>query len=169
MSLQIDGNTTVRELVGRFPQTRAVFERYGIDYCCGGGKCLAEAVHENQPALPDLIRDIEAALTATSTGTATVEKDWYAAPLHELIDHIVKVHHVYMKEALPRLGGLMPGEMQSQIPELNPRRESTELGAHWIRSAVARRGSPPGWMRRRTARAALVREANASASPGRLV
>ena len=107
MSIQIDGNTTVRELVGRFPQTRKVFEQYGIDYCCGGGKCLAEAARENQAALPDLVRDIETALVETSTRTATAEKDWYAAPLHELIDHILQVHHAYMKEALPRLRGLV--------------------------------------------------------------
>ncbi len=62
-----------------------------------------------------------------------------------------------------------PGEMQSHLGGLNPRRERVERGRHWIRSAVARRGSPGGWIRRRTARAALVSEANASARPGRLV
>ncbi len=65
--------------------------------------------------------------------------------------------------------GHRPGEMQSHLGGLNPRRERVERGRHWIRSAVARRGSPGGWIRRRTARAALVSEANASARPGRLV
>jgi regulator of cell morphogenesis and NO signaling len=106
MSLQIDGKTTVRELVGRCPQTRRVFERHGIDYCCGGGKSLADAAQESRAALPDLLRDIEAALAAPAATTAA-EKDWYAASLHELIDHILRVHHVYMNEALPRLRGLV--------------------------------------------------------------
>ena len=113
MSVQIDGNTTIRELVGRFPQTRKIFEQYRIDYCCGGGKCLAEAARENQATLSDLVRDIETALVATSTRTATAEKDWYAALLRELIDHILQVHHAYMKEALPRLRGLVRKVLQA--------------------------------------------------------
>ena len=107
MSIQINGKTTVRELIGRYPQTRKVFEQYGVDYCCGGGKCLAEAAYEKQAALPDLIRDIETALVEASTETATTEVDWYAAPLHKLIDHILQVHHAYMHEALPRIGQLL--------------------------------------------------------------
>jgi len=107
MSIQVNGTTTVRELVGQYPQSRKVFEKHGIDYCCGGGKCLAEAAPEGQAALPDLVRDIEAALVETSNRTATAEKDWYAAPLHELIDHILQVHHAYMHEALPRIRELL--------------------------------------------------------------
>jgi regulator of cell morphogenesis and NO signaling len=107
VALHVDGKTTVRELVGQYPQTRKVFEQYGIDYCCGGGKCLAEAAQENQAAVADLIREIETALVATSPGMADAEKDWYEAPLHELIDHILQVHHAYMKEALPRVRGLV--------------------------------------------------------------
>jgi regulator of cell morphogenesis and NO signaling len=107
MSIQIDGKTTVRELVGRYPQTRKVFEEYGIDYCCGGGRCLAELAQERQAALPDLVRNIEASLLAASTGTATTGKDWYAAPLRELIDHILQVHHAYLHEALPRIRELV--------------------------------------------------------------
>jgi regulator of cell morphogenesis and NO signaling len=107
MSIQIDGNTTVRELIGRYPQTRKTFEKYGIDYCCGGGRCLAEAAQERRAALADLVHDIEAALVETSTRTATAEKDWYAAPLHELSDHILQVHHAYMHKALPRIKELV--------------------------------------------------------------
>ena len=142
MSVQIDGNTTVRELVGRFPQTRKVFERYRIDYCCGGGKSLAEAARESQAALPDLVRDIETALVAPSIRTATAEKDWYAAPLHELIDHILQVHHAYMKEALPRLGELVRkvlrahgahhGAMLRQVQDLYNALD-TELTRHLLK------------------------------------
>jgi regulator of cell morphogenesis and NO signaling len=107
MVIEIDGKTTVRDLVGRHPQTRLVFERYGIDYCCGGGKSLAEAARESQAALADVVRDLDAVMAASPTGAARAEKDWYAAPLHELIEHIVQVHHVYMKQALPRLKELM--------------------------------------------------------------
>ena len=117
MSIQVNGTTTVRALVGQYPQTREVFEKHGIDYCCGGGKCLAEAAPEGQAALPDLLRDIEAALVETSTGTAAAEKDWNAAPLHELIDHILQTHHAYMHEALPRIGDLVRKVLQAHVAE----------------------------------------------------
>jgi iron-sulfur cluster repair di-iron protein len=107
MSIQIDGKTTVRELVGRYPQTRKVFEQHGIDYCCGGGRCLAEAAQESQAALPDLVRDIEAALLAAAAKPVTAETNWYEAPLRELIDHILQSHHAYMHEALPRIKELL--------------------------------------------------------------
>ena len=164
MSVQIDGNTTVRELVGRFPQTRKVFEQYGIDYCCGGGKCLAEAARENQAALPNLVRDIETALVETSTRTATVEKDWYAAPLHDLVDHILQVHHAYMKEALPRLRGLVGkvlhahgahhGDMLRQVQDLynaldteltnHLRKEEEVLFPSIVGAETHRQGGPEG-------------------------
>ena len=164
MSIQIDGNTTVRELVGRYPQTRKVFEQYGIDYCCGGGKCLAEAAHENQAALSDLAHDIETALVETSARTATAEKDWYAAPLHELINHILQVHHAYMKEALPRLKGLVQkvlhahgahhGAMLRQVQDLyntldteltNHLQKEEEILFPYIVAAEAhRQGGPEG-------------------------
>ena len=139
MSIQVDGNTLVRELVGRHPQIRKIFEKYGIDYCCGGGKCLTEAAKESQAALPDLVREIEAALLAESTRTATAEKDWYESPLHELIDHILKVHHAYMHEALPRLRelvrkvlhahGARHGDMLRQVHDLYNALD-TELSSH---------------------------------------
>jgi len=107
MIIQVDGKMMVRDLVGRYPQARPVFEKHGIDYCCGGGKCLAEAATESQTALPDLIHDLQAALAMESTEAATAEKDWYKAQLSELIGHILQVHHAYMKEALPRVGRLV--------------------------------------------------------------
>jgi len=107
MSIQVNGTTTVRELVGQYPQTRKVFETFGIDYCCGGGKCLVEAAQANQGDLSTLIVAIEAAIASPATAAVAAEKDWYAAPLHELVGHILRVHHVYMKEALPKVKGLV--------------------------------------------------------------
>ena len=108
MTFQVDGTTTIRDLVGRYPQTRPVFEKHGIDYCCGGAKCLAEAASEHGLKLPTLVDALEETLqTATGKADAT-EKDWYAVPLVELVNHIVEVHHGYMKAALPRLRSLMP-------------------------------------------------------------
>ena len=103
MSIQVNGTTTVRELVGQCPQTRKVFEKFGIDYCCGGGKCLADAAQECRRDLPALLAAIQEVIAAAAAAPGVAERDWYAAPLHELVDHILQVHHAYMKEALPKV------------------------------------------------------------------
>lgn len=103
MSTEVIDTTTVRELVGHYPQTRKVFEQFGIDYCCGGGKCLSEAASESHSDLSALHAAIEKAMAAPSRATEGAERDWYAAALQELVDHILEAHHAYMKEALPRI------------------------------------------------------------------
>jgi regulator of cell morphogenesis and NO signaling len=35
--------TTVHDLLRRHPATMAIFSRFGVDTCCGGGLPLAEA------------------------------------------------------------------------------------------------------------------------------
>lgn len=57
--------------------------------------------------LDALCSELEEALNAPQQGEA-VERDWYNASLTELVHHIVDVHHVYMKAALPRLRTLVP-------------------------------------------------------------
>ena len=108
MTIQIDGKMTVRDLVGRYPQTRPVFEKHGIDYCCGGGKCLADVANEHGLKLPALVDALGKTLQAEPGKAEATDKDWYAAPLGELVSHIVETHHGYMKTALPRLRSLVP-------------------------------------------------------------
>lgn len=107
MTVHMDEKTTVRDLVGRYPQTRPVFEKHGIDYCCGGGRPLADAARQCGQELPKLIDALKEALDRPTSRAETVEKDWYAASLGELIRHIVDEHHAYMKAALPRLRSLI--------------------------------------------------------------
>jgi regulator of cell morphogenesis and NO signaling len=90
---------TVREIALEQPSSIRVFEQYGIDYCCGGRKPLAEAC---------ATRDIEvdaviAALEAAAKGSAPVAEDWSKASLERLSGHIVVTHHAYVKSELPRL------------------------------------------------------------------
>ena len=107
MTVQVNEKTTVRDVVGRYPQTRPVFEKHGIDYCCGGGRPLADAARQCGQELPKLIDALKEALDRPTGKAETVEKDWYAASLDELIRHVVDEHHAYMKEALPRLRSLI--------------------------------------------------------------
>lgn len=141
-TIQVDAKTTIRDLVGRYPQTRPVFEKHGIDYCCGGGKCLTDAANEHGLNLRALVDALEKALQVPSNEAKAIDKDWYAAPLAELVNHIVQVHHGYMKTALPRLRSLVPmvlkahgthhGEVLRQVQDLFTALD-TELSSHLMK------------------------------------
>jgi regulator of cell morphogenesis and NO signaling len=142
MAIEVDSKMTVRELVGRCPQTRPVFEKLGIDYCCGGGKCLSDVAGEHGLKLPALVEALETAIQTPPGKAEATDKDWYAAPLGELVKHIVEVHHGYMHTALPRLRSLVTtvikahgaqhGDMLGQVKELFEALD-TELSSHLLK------------------------------------
>ena len=86
----------VRDHLGR----AQVFERLGIDFCCAGGKSLAEACTEAGQDIDQVCRDLEDLNESTPHADET---DWATAPLTDLIDHILQRHHHYLREQLPQL------------------------------------------------------------------
>ena len=122
MTTEVDGQTVVRDLVGHYPHARLVLDRYGIDYCCGGDKCLAEAANEHRLELSTLVSDLEGSLQTASADARRSDKDWYVLSLSELVDHIVEAHHGYLRGALQRLRSLVPkvlkghGAHQGEVP-----------------------------------------------------
>lgn len=106
MTARIHGMTTVRELVGHDRRTQQVFEKFGIDYCCGGGQSLAAAAEAHGLQLPVLVAALEKALETPPSVTDQAETDRSVQSLASLVDHIVQTHHAYLNQALPRLRGL---------------------------------------------------------------
>ncbi len=100
------GSNTLGGIVAERPQTAVVFERLGLDYCCGGQKTLEEACRSH-----DLDPKTVAALLTTLDGDETVDEpgahDLAHASVDELCDHIVSAHHDAMREDLPRISELM--------------------------------------------------------------
>ena len=90
---------TVRDIALENPAAIRVFEKLGIDYCCGGRKPLAEACEE---------RDLEpsavlAAIAGAVQSPAAPATDWTTASLDSLCVHIISAHHAYVRSELPRL------------------------------------------------------------------
>ena len=88
---------TVGEIAAANPSAARVFEKHGIDYCCGGGRPFEAACREKGLSAEQILAEVEEAEPA---GTA---RDWTTAPLAELADHIVNTHHVYLRNTLPAL------------------------------------------------------------------
>lgn len=111
-----DANKTVRELTVELPHAVRVFEGFGIDYCCGGAKPLADACKQAKVSLDDVMQRLEEASPARSRDT-----DWTQGSITSLIDHIVARHHTYVKQELPRLQQLIAkvsGKHGEKHPEL---------------------------------------------------
>lgn len=88
----------VAELVATDPRRAVVFERLGIDYCCGGNVPLADACIEHGLDLA-VVRD----LLEQATATPSDERDWTQATVAELVEDIVTRHHGLLRTELPRL------------------------------------------------------------------
>jgi len=93
---------TVREIALEQPSSIRVFESFGIDYCCGGRKPLAEACTASSVDVDAVIAALELAVS----GPAVSTEDWSLKSMKELVSHIVATHHAYVKRELPRLAVL---------------------------------------------------------------
>ncbi|MEO6992475.1 MAG: iron-sulfur cluster repair di-iron protein [Lacunisphaera sp.] len=91
--------TTVGDLVRAAPVRSRIFEKMGIDFCCGGKKPLAEACRAKGLDPVTVLAMLEA--LGTGSDNAAVDPDQMS--LSALCDHIEKAHHGYLREELPRL------------------------------------------------------------------
>jgi regulator of cell morphogenesis and NO signaling len=101
--MDIRSTTQVAEVAAAHPATIRVFQRHGVDFCCGGKRPLGEVCGEQGLAFEALKGDLEQAIA----GAPPDERSWRDAPLAELVQHIVDRYHVWLRAELPRLGAMM--------------------------------------------------------------
>lgn len=95
---------TVRELaLENFAATR-VFEKLGIDYCCGGGQSIEQACRTANVRVDEVMKSIEAA--GRSVPASSEDRRWQQEPLAGLIAYIQDHHHQYTREEIARLNPL---------------------------------------------------------------
>jgi regulator of cell morphogenesis and NO signaling len=94
--------TTVGEIVATDSRAAAVLERFGIDFCCGGRRSLADACRA-AAVDPDIVLRALAALPPAAGG----EDDVAQWPVGRLIDHILSTHHSYVRSSLPAISNYL--------------------------------------------------------------
>lgn len=100
----LEPTNTVREYALAMPGATRVFEKLGIDYCCGGGKSLAAACAEAGVAVEEVLGSLKRVARAGETPTGA---GWQTASLATLIAHIVEKHHTFTRAELARLEALL--------------------------------------------------------------
>jgi len=122
--------TLLNRPIGEFVKERSarstVFEDLGLDYCCGGNVPLAEACQRKGIDVEQVARRLEE-VDRQSAGADANEVDRLS--LSALIDHIIEVHHQYLRQELPRLETLLQRVLEAhgaRHPELQEIRDLFE-------------------------------------------
>jgi regulator of cell morphogenesis and NO signaling len=102
LTMSITDATTIAEIATACPASVRVFQRYGIDFCCGGKRPLRSACADQGIPFEELARALGEAAAAPAPDT----RDWSRQPLHTLIDHIIGTYHDALRDELPRLGAM---------------------------------------------------------------
>ncbi|MDR3690773.1 MAG: iron-sulfur cluster repair di-iron protein [Fimbriimonas sp.] len=93
----------IGQLVAEKPARSIVFERWGIDYCCGGKKPLQQVLLTKQLNSERILEEID----QIDHAVRAPEIDWTKESMTSLCDHIYETHHEPMRAALPRLSALV--------------------------------------------------------------
>jgi len=133
---------TVRQLALENAAATRVFEKLGIDYCCGGNKSLSEACRAANLNIDQVLDSLEVA--EQSAQAAQTVRNWQIEPLADLIAHIKGTHHQFTREEIARLRPLLAkvcGVHGKNHPELIQIREvfedlAQELTTHLMKEEM---------------------------------
>jgi len=93
---------TVRELAVEIPNATRIFEKFKIDYCCGGSRSLESACENAGVHIEEVVRQLEGSPTPEPSPVA-----FQPTSATELINHIQEKHHTYTREEIARLTALI--------------------------------------------------------------
>ena len=110
----ITSTMTVRDIALQLPQSTRLFEKFKIDYCCGGNRSLDDACTSAGIEIDQLIEMLETANSAQNVG-----RDFKNLSLPQLIGHILETHHVFTREEMVRIQSLI-GKVVSAHGENHP-------------------------------------------------
>ena len=89
---------TVGEIAAEYPAAVKVFQKHGIDFCCGGNRPIADACREKGIEDRVVLDELDAALTPS--GDVPRFSAW---DLDFLASYIVANHHSYVRGAIETL------------------------------------------------------------------
>jgi len=88
---------SVGEVVANDFRTAAIFEKYGIDFCCKGHRSIDEACERKSILTEEVMRELKKHFSSENTDCP----DYKSWPSSQLIDYIIEKHHGYVTETTP--------------------------------------------------------------------
>lgn len=89
-------NLTLKEIVTNNFRTAAVFEKYGLDFCCRGDKLITTACEEKKISADNVIRELQ-----NLNSRKNRDEHYDEWTLDFLLDYIIQNHHSYVREMMP--------------------------------------------------------------------
>ncbi len=89
----------VGELVAERPGRSRVFQSFGIDFCCQGGRTVSVACEKSGIPVEAVVELLEAELA----DPAAPQSNPAELPPDELVTYILEQHHAFLRSELPRL------------------------------------------------------------------
>lgn len=86
----------IGDIVAADFRTAAIFKKYGIDFCCKGGRTIEDASSPKNLDVNQIYADLEN--LPTGDGSSIDFNSW---PLDLLADYVEKTHHHYVEEKTP--------------------------------------------------------------------
>jgi len=103
--MQITEKHTLGDIVNAIPKAAELFNRRGVDYCCGGDRSLAEAAGGESESILRELREV---------GTEKPEQEeWREMDSAQLIEHIIRTHHQFTRQELKGLDPLLQKVLQA--------------------------------------------------------
>ena len=90
----------IGEIVAQNYHTAGIFQKYGIDFCCGGGITLAKACEKKGEDVRKVAKELSLVMT-TPTTSGENYNDWSPS---FLIDYIENTHHTFVRRKIEEIG-----------------------------------------------------------------
>ena len=90
---------TLAQIVNEHHQVAALFEKYGLDFCCKGKRSLQVACEEKELSVAEISSELESIVQKQAGPLVDFDK----ITLKELVNYIISVHHSYVKQEGPQV------------------------------------------------------------------
>lgn len=94
--MQINPEELVRNLALQVPGAVRVFQKYHIDFCCGGNRVLREACGLAGASYDDVLGELK----KEGNRDELNDQKWTEMPIMKLVQHILDHHHKYTRDAI---------------------------------------------------------------------
>jgi len=94
---------SLAQIVNSNHRAATVFEKYHLDFCCKGKRSLEKACAEKQLKVEDVLSDLE----KTNENSCSIPVNYDCFSLTVLADHIVAIHHNFVKKESPAILGYL--------------------------------------------------------------
>jgi regulator of cell morphogenesis and NO signaling len=95
--LEVYSELTLADIVTKNFRNAGIFEKYDLDFCCGGSKTIAQACQENNTD-PYLVYSEIEKMDSVKVEIPQRVDDW---ELDIIVDYIIDNHHKFVREMIP--------------------------------------------------------------------